>query len=105
MAPKEDEYRIIAWAGERDWPYCLDCGDLDKLYQPLYRDDFFPGVIIKCHCCGKVIRGKAVAGLIKDKLILCLECASPEVYEPLAEQDFLPDEKVICERCGKTIRE
>jgi hypothetical protein len=104
-ATKWKIYKIIAWVGAKDWPYCLKCGDRDELYQPLYRNDFFPGEIIRCLRCGRVIRGEVIAGLIDNKLVLCLECTSAEVYEALAEQDFSPDEKIICDRCGKTIKE
>jgi len=98
-------YKIIAWRQRRDWAYCLNCGDLDELYEPLYKDDFFPGEIVKCIRCGEVIRGEPIAGLTNDTLISCLECVDSKECEPLTEQDFLPGEKVVCHRCGKTIKE
>ena len=97
-------YRIIAWEGTNGWAYCLNCGDRDELYQPLYKDDFLFGKMIKCVRCGAVIRGKTIAGLIDDNLFSCLECMKPMADEPLTEKDFLPGENVVCHRCGKIIR-
>ena len=97
-------YRIIAWEGTKGWAYCLNCGDRDEQYQPLYKDDFLLGDMIKCVRCGAVIRGEMTAGLIDDSLFSCLECMNPLADEPLTEQDFLPREKVVCHRCGKIIR-
>jgi len=98
-------YKIIAWGERKGWAYCLNCGDLEELYQPLYRDDFFPGEIVRCIRCGKLIRGEVIAGFVDDNLFSCLECKNPFTDEPITEQDFLPGEKVICHRCGKIIRE
>jgi hypothetical protein len=97
-------YRIIAWEGTNGWAYCLNCGDRDELYQPLYKDDFLFGKMIRCVRCGAVIRGEMIAGLIDDDLFSCLECMNPMADEPLTEKDFLPGEKVDCHRCGKIIR-
>jgi len=97
-------YEITAWAERKGWAYCLKCGDLDELYQPLYRDDFFPGEIVSCACCDEVIRGETIAGLRDGNLFFCLDCKNPFTDEPLTEQDFVPGEKVVCHRCGKTIK-
>ena len=97
-------YRIIAWEGTKGWAYCLNCGDRDELCQPLHKDDFSLGGMIKCIRCGAVIRGEMIAGLIDDYLFSCLECVNPMVDEPLTGKDFLPGEKVVCHRCGKIIR-
>jgi len=97
-------YEITAWGERKGWAYCLNCGDLDELYQPLYRDDFFPGEIVRCIRCDKLIRGEMIAGLTDANLFSCLECKNPFTDEPLTEQDFLPGEKVVCHRCGKTIK-
>lgn len=96
-------YEIIAWEGERGLVYCVNCGDMDERYQPLYKDDFLPGQIIKCLRCGEVIRGGTIAGLRDGKFILCLDCNNLFTDEPLAEQDFSPGKKVVCHYCGKTI--
>jgi len=98
-------YEIIAWLGRKDWAYCLNCGDRDELYQPLYQDDFLPGQIVKCVLCGEVIIGEAIAGLTLNNLVCCLDCLDRGgVLGPLTEQDFLPGEKVVCHYCGKTIK-
>jgi DNA-directed RNA polymerase subunit RPC12/RpoP len=97
-------YEIIAWLGKKDFSYCPDCGDRDELYQPLYKDDFLPGQIITCIRCGKLIRGKMVAGLRDDNLFFCSDCANQFADVPLAEQDLLTGEKVVCHRCGKVIQ-
>jgi NAD-dependent SIR2 family protein deacetylase len=96
-------YEIIAWEGERGLVYCVNCGDMDERYQPLYKDDFLPGQIIKCLRCGEVIRGEIIAGLIDVNLFSCLECLNSFRDEPLTEQDFSPGKKVVCHRCGKAI--
>jgi hypothetical protein len=98
-------YEIIAWGERHGWAYCLNCGDRDKLYEPLYKDDFFPGEIAKCVCCGEVIRGEMIAGFRDDNFVFCLECVNPFRDEPLTEQDLLPGEKLVCYRCGKIIME
>ena len=98
------EYKIIAWLASDDSAYCLNCGDLDDLSQPLYRDDFFPDQIIKCAWCEEVIKGETIAKLTPDDEVSCLECANTWTDEPLTEQDFLPGEKVVCHYCGKTIK-
>lgn len=97
-------YEIIAWLGKKDFSYCPDCGDRDELYQPLYKDDFLPGQIITCIRCGKLIRGKMVAGRRDDNLFFCSDCANQFADVPLAEQDLLTGEKVVCHRCGKVIQ-
>ena len=98
-------YEIIAWEGEKGWAFCLNCGDRDERYQPLYKDDFLPGQIVKCFRCGKVIRGKSIAGFRDNNLVFCLECSNPFTDEPVAEQDFPPGEKIVCHCCGKMIKE
>lgn len=97
-------YEIIAWEGERGLSYCLNCGDRDERYQPLYKDDFLPGQIVKCVCCGEVIRGESKAGFRDNNVVFCLECADPFTDERIAEQDFPPQKKVVCHRCGKVIQ-
>jgi len=99
------EYKIIAWEGRKGWAYCLNCGDRDELYQPLYRDDFIGSGIVRCIRCEELIRGGFIAVLIDGISVSCLECAGSEIHEPLVEQDFSPGENVVCHRCGKIIKE
>lgn len=99
-----ETYEIIAWEERHGFAYCLNCGDLDELCQPLYKEDFFPGQIVKCVHCGEVIRGETIACFRDDNVVSCLKCANPFTDEPLTEQDFLPGEKIVCHRCGKIIK-
>jgi len=97
-------YKIIAWEGRKGWAYCVNCGDRDELYQPLYKDAFLPGQIVKCIRCGEVIRTEPIAGFIRDNLVCCLDCVDRGgVLGPLTQEDFSPGEKVVCHYCGKMI--
>jgi len=97
-------YEIVAWREKHGWAYCLNCGDRDELYHPLYKNDFISSEIVECVRCGEVIRREVIAHFKYDNFVACLRCSDPDKDDPLTEQDFLPGEKVVCHYCGKTIK-